>query len=337
VRHSWKVLLYSAAAVALSAAVASIYVLPVLHQQTWVNINQVLAPGVSPADNFLFTITNDPDHNTFNHLISVAALWNIFVVWGLLVLSWHSRKQLLWRLLLAWAALTTALMLRFTLPLWNHLPELRYVQLPWRWLLCLNVAFALALVMAARRWWARLLIYLVAICSVAYVWHRVLPPWWDNSGDIQELVDNQQDQIGNEGTDEYVPAGVDPYDVDQKAPQARYEGPGSAKIEIQTWDSEKRVILVNATSPGKLTLRVFNYPLWNVEVNDHAVQTETLPHTGQMIVPIGRGENRIDIKFVEGSDRRVGALISIMGLGLAGWLLLGSGRPLEAHAVHRES
>jgi 6-pyruvoyl-tetrahydropterin synthase related domain len=328
-RRSWKILLYAAAAVVLSAAIASVYVLPVLHQQKWVSINQVLAPGVSPADNFLFTITNDPDHNTFNHLVSVAATWNIAVVWGLLAVSWRSRKQLIWRLLFAWAALTTALMLRFTLPLWDHLPELRYVQLPWRWLLCLNVVFAIALVIAARRWWARVLIYLIAIASVVYVWHRVLPPWWDNSGDIQELVDNQQDQIGNEGTDEYVPVGVDPYDVDQKAPQVRYDGAGSAKIQVQTWNSEKRIIVANATAPGRLILRLFNYRLWNAEVNGHSIKTETVTHTGQMIVPIKRGENRVQVTFVEGWDRWLGAAISVIGVAIAFTLVFWSRRELK--------
>lgn len=325
VRRSWKILAYAAAAVALSAAIASIYVIPVLHQQHWVNINQVLAPGVRPIDNFLFTTTNDTDHNIFNRLVSVVGSWNIAIVSGMLALSWHARKQLLWRLLLAWAALCTLLMLRCTLPLWNHLPELRYVQLPWRWLLCLNVGFGIGIVLAVRRWWARALIYLIAIASVVYVWHRVLPPWWDNSGDIQEMVDNQQDQIGNEGTDEYVPAGADPYDADQKAPQVRYVGAGTAKIDVQTWDSEKRVMVVNATAHGQLILRLFNYRLWNAEVNGHSIETETMPQTGQMIVPIKRGENRVRVKFAEGWDRPAGAVISIIGLAIVALLIHGHG------------
>lgn len=329
VRRSWKVLAYAAAAVALSAAIASIYVIPVLHQQHWVNINQVLAPGVRPIDNFLFTTTSDTDHNIFNRLVSVVGSWNIATVSGMPALSWHARKQLLWRLLLAWAALCTLLMLRFTLPLWNHLPELRYVQLPWRWLLCLNVGFGIGIVLAVRRWWARALIYLIAIASVVCVWHRVLPPWWDNSGDIQEMVDNQQDQVGNEGTDEYVPLGVDPYDADQKAPQVRYVGVGTAKIEVQSWDSEKRVMVVNATAHGQLILRLFNYRLWNAEVNDHSIETETMPQTGQMVVPIKRGENRVQIKFAEGWDRPVGAAVSILGLIVAFMLL----RPVQTASL----
>jgi hypothetical protein len=241
---------------------------------------------------------------------------------------------MLWWLMLAWGAMCSILMIKFTLPLWTHLPELRYVQLPWRWLLCLNVVFALGVVIAFRRWWLRTLVCVIALGSVLWVWHRVLPPWWDNSGDIQEMVDNQQDGVGNEGTDEYVPAGVDPYDVDQNAPPARFEGRGSAKIHVVQSQSEKRLIVADVTSPGKLVLRLFNYPLWKVEVNGRAVRTETTSNTGQMVVPVAAGENRVQVRFVEGRDRLVGAAISLFAmLVVIFWFVrsrAGSEGPLKA-------
>jgi hypothetical protein len=313
-RRSWRVIAYASLAVVLGGALAGVYLAPVLHQQNWVNISQVLAPGVRPVDNFLFVTLADADHNRFNRLISVVALCEIVIVAALLIASRRWRNQMLWRLMLAWGVMCSVLMIKFTLPLWTHLPELRYVQLPWRWLLCLNVVFAVGVVTAFRRWWLRALVCVIALGSVLWVWHRVLPPWWDNAGDIQEMVDNQQDGIGNEGTDEYVPVGVDPYDVDQNAPPARFEGRDSAKIRVEKWQAEKRVILVDATSSGKLVLRLFNYPLWNVEVNGRAVRTETTSNTGQMVVPVAAGENRVQVTFVEGWDRLVGAGFSAFAI-----------------------
>ena len=147
------------------------------------------------------------------------------------------------------------------------------------------------------------------------VWHRVQNPWWDNAGDIQEMLDNQQDGIGNEGADEYVPIGVDPYDTDQKAGQVRFEGKGHAYITIQKWDAEKRAIGASTGSPGKLVLRLFNYPLWKVEVNGRQVTTESTPDTGQIVVPVAAGENSVRIRFVEAWDHKLGLLLS--GIGLA--------------------
>ena len=57
----------------LGLALAAFYVVPAIYEQKWVEIAQVLSPGVRPQDNFLFTTINDPDHNRFNVLVSVVA------------------------------------------------------------------------------------------------------------------------------------------------------------------------------------------------------------------------------------------------------------------------
>ncbi|HEX3740813.1 MAG TPA: 6-pyruvoyl-tetrahydropterin synthase-related protein [Terriglobales bacterium] len=309
-RRSFAVLLYAGLAVALGAMLAGFFLLPAYHQKSWVNIGQVLAPGVRPQDGFLFTNTADPDHNRFNLLVSIVALSQFLILAETFVSSRSWRKDRLWRSLLVWSALSALLMFRFTLPLWNHLPELRFVQLPWRWLLCLNVPFALMVAMALQRWWWRIALCAVMLGLLTLVWHRVQNPWWDNSGDIQEMLDNQQDGTGNEGVDEYVPIGVDPYDADQKAPLVRFEGSGQTRIDVQEWAAEKRRIVVHTQSPGELVLRLFNYPLWKVQVNGRPAQTSSTPDTGQMIVPISAGESRIQIYFVDGWDRKVGWLLS---------------------------
>ena len=325
-RKSWRILAHAGIAVLLGGALAAVYLVPVLHQRNWVSISQVLAPGVRPVDNFLFVTLADTDHNRFNRLVSIVALCEVVIVAAMLFFLRRSRGQMLWRLMLAWGLLCSVLMIGFTLPLWTYLPELRYVQLPWRWLLCLNAVFALGIVMAFKRWWLRGLVCVIALGSVLWVWHRVLPPWWDSSGDIQEMVDNQQDGIGNEGTDEYVPAGVDPYDADQHAPPARFEGRGSAKIRVEKWQAEKRWIAADTTSSGKLVLRLFNYPSWKVEVNGRAVRTDTISNTGQIVVPVAAGENRVQVTFVEGWDRLVGAAVSALAMLIVILWFVGTGR-----------
>jgi hypothetical protein len=319
-RRSFTALLYAGLAVVLGAMLAAFFLLPAYHQQSWVNISQVLAPGVRPEDSFLFTNTADADHNRFNLLVSIVAVAQFVILAGAFILSRSFRRNKLWLLLLIWGAVCAVLMISPTLPFWNHLPELRFVQLPWRWLLCLNVPFALLVSMSLRRWWSRIILCVAMLAMLSIVWHRVQNPWWDNAGDIQEMLDNQQDGTGNEGVDEYVPVGVDPYDVDQKAPQVRFEGKGQAQITIQTWDAERRTIDVRATSPGKLVLRLFNYRLWDVTVNGRQFKTESTPDTGQMLIPIGAGENRIRIRFVDGPDRKWGLLLS--GIGFAIVLLI---------------
>ena len=153
-RRSLTVLLYAGSAVVLGAMLAGFFLVPAYHQQSWVNISQVLAPGVRPEDSFLFAKTADPDHNRFNLLVSLVALLQFAILAGAFILARSLRRHKLWLPLLAWSAVCALLMLSPTLPLWNHLPELRFVQLPWRWLLCLNVPFALVIVLSLQpRWW----------------------------------------------------------------------------------------------------------------------------------------------------------------------------------------
>jgi hypothetical protein len=318
-RRSKQGLVAVAAAVVLGAALAGIYLVPAIHQQDWVNVAQALGPGVRPVDNFLFTVTEDADHNRFNSLVSVVALSEIIVIIALLNLSWRSWKSKLWSSAMIWSLLCVPLMFRPTLILWMELPKLRFIQFPWRWLLCLNVPFALLLSVVPRRWWLRTLLYAAAVAVVLVGWHRVQSPWWDSAADIREMVDNQHQGLGNEGTDEYVPAGVDPYDVDVHAPQVRFEGPGTAKLRVESWQAEIRVVVAASTSPGNIVLRLFNYPLWRVEVNGQHVATTRKVPTGEMVVPVGAGENRIQVTFVEGWDRVLGGAISVLALALVGF------------------
>src|SRR5205085_4825249 len=56
VRRSPIVLFYGAMAVVLGAALAGFYIFPAAYEEKWVNIAEVLSPGVRPQDNFLFTV-----------------------------------------------------------------------------------------------------------------------------------------------------------------------------------------------------------------------------------------------------------------------------------------
>jgi hypothetical protein len=327
-RRDFLLIAYGAAAVALGAALAAFFLVPVFHQQSWVNLGQVLAPGVRPEDNFLFTaVAGDPDHYRFNLLVSTVAVWQMAIVALGLFLARAMRRQEPWWPLAAWSAMATLLMAKFTLPLWLHLPELRYVQLPWRWLLCLNVPFAVLIVLATRRWWLRATIYAAMLAVVLLLWHRVQIPWWDDATDLREMVDNQHDGPGYEGTDEYVPAAADPYEIDQQAPRVLFQGNGRAEITIQDWKAESRRVIATTSAPGRLVFRLFNYPSWKVLVNGRTVVADTTPTTGLLMVPVASGENRVQITLVEGWDRTVGAAIAMVALGfLIFWAWRSRGR-----------
>lgn len=316
VRRSPRFLLYGAAAVVLGAALAAFYVLPVAYEEKWVNIAEVLAPGVRPQDNFLFTKMADADHNRFNLLVSLVAAVEIALipVLGFFARQWRKKHPQLWWTAVAWAAAAAILMLSPTLFFWQHLPKLRFVQLPWRWLLCLNVVFALLAVMGIRRWILRAAVSALMLAVLAGVWFKVQPPWWDSAADITEMRDNIEEGRGYEGTDEYVPTGADAYEIKQDAPEIRVEDGGHARVNIERWNAESKIFIVAVTQPAKLVLHLFNYPAWRVEVNGHPVTAESEERTGQMIIPVSSGENRVQLAFVRTQDRTLGGIVSLIAL-----------------------
>jgi len=315
-RRSPRFLAYGAAAVVLGTALVAFYVLPAAYEEKWVNISEVLSPGVRPQDNFLFTNIPDVDHNRFNLLVSLVAVAEIglMLFLGFLARAWRKQHGLLWWTAFTWALVSGMLMLSPTLLLWQHLPQLRFVQLPWRWLLCLNVGFALFTAMGVRRWIRRGAVCALMIAVLAGVWLKVQPPWWDSAADITEMHDNIEEGRGYEGTDEYVPTGADAYELKQNAPQVAIEGGGRTRVNIERWATESKVFIVGVTQPADLVLRLFNYPAWQVEVNGHRVTAESQETTGQMIIPVAAGENRVQLAFVRTWDRRLGGIVSLIAL-----------------------
>jgi hypothetical protein len=310
-QRSWRVVLVGAFAVVVGALLAAFYVAPAAYEQKWVNIGQVISPGLRPVDNFLFAVVADPVHNAFNRLVSVAAMAEVvaLVTAGFCAWRFHPGREIL-RPLVAWGGAAAGLMFPITGLLWDWLPQLRFLQLPWRWLLCLNVALTLLITMAFRRWWARIALYAVVLAAIAYGWWRIQPPWWDTAADVAEMQDNQQEGLGYEGTDEYVPAGADPYEINRDAPRIVFEGRGPAQIRMEEWAPESRSFTVETGEPGEVVLRLFNYPAWKVEVNGRATATGTRAVTGQMVIPLSAGTDHVRIVFARTEDRRSGGIVS---------------------------
>src|ERR1035438_8345184 len=235
--RSARPLVGTAIAMLLGAGLASFYLVPAIYEQRWINLGEVMSPGVRPQDNFLFTTLADPDHNRFNLLVSTVAVTEICVL--ILALYFSRRKnrlgtganrgpaerdstalsKTLWLPLSAWGIASALLMVNVSNILWLHLPQLRYVQLPFRWLLCLNAALAILLAQAALRWSSRLLACALLLAALLVAGDRFQFPWWDQSTDIREMSDAVADGTGYEGTDEYVPAGADPYEVNKNLPR----------------------------------------------------------------------------------------------------------------------
>jgi hypothetical protein len=163
----------------------------------------------------------------------------------------------------------------------------------------------------------------LSIAVIVVGWNRVQAPWWDNAGDLREMQDNVATGAGYEGTDEYKPLGADPSAIDKDARKVTVDGPSHAAIVVLHWDAEEKVFTAQMSAPDQLALRLFRYPAWRVRVNGREVGTAVRESTGQMLVPVEAGMNRVEMRFVRTWDRMVGGWISLAAiLFLLGWTLL---------------
>ena len=81
------------------------------------------------------------------------------------------------------------------------------------------------------------------------------------------------------------------------------------------------------SGPDQLALRLLRYPAWKVEVNGHVVETAAREGTGQMLVPVEAGMNRVQITFIRTWDRTAGGWIALVtGVCLVLGALLGRRR-----------
>ncbi len=318
-----------AGGLALGLGLACFYLLPAAYEQGWVNIEQALSPGLLPAQNFLYTMIDDPEHNLFNWIASSVAILMV-VMTGIAGIAAHRgtaqeeecRETInLWRAMLLLSATATMLMIRPSAVLWEHLPKLRFMQFPWRWMAILAVPYGyfMAAAVARRRMrWFWVLLALVVTCGTATF--LVRSTWW-NSDDIpwiREAIANDQ---GFEGTDEYDPVNDDHSNLPEKAPRVQILPAGESErsapkpeVHIERWTAEEKKLRVLSREPLRVGLRLLDYPAWRVEINGQAVTPQRADTNGQMILPLSPGEQRITVKFLRTPDRKLGCAISVVAL-----------------------
>jgi hypothetical protein len=326
-QKSWWLATRGAAGLALGLGLTGFYLVPAAHEQRWVNIGQALSTGLLPAQNFLFTRVDDVEHTWFNYISSYCALFLILFTAATALASRRivsqekstATRKTPWQTLLLLGAAATLLMLRFTLPLWNLLPKLRFVQFPWRWMSLLAVICScfLAAALERRRGWLWFCLFI--FLSVPLGIFLVRNTWWDPDEMPTQMAAIEKG-TGFEGVDEYDPLGDDHLDLPKRAslvsvlPASDEDSgapPPAAKIQMEFWRPQDHRFRVESPTPAGVALRLLNYPAWQVTVNGHTIAPQRPDDVNQMIVPIAAGKSEIEVRFVRTPDRTTGIALSL--------------------------
>jgi hypothetical protein len=166
--------------------------------------------------------------------------------------------------------------------------------------------------MASKRWMPRLMASAVLLAALIAAGHHFQPPWWDKAADFREMSDAMADGTGYEGTDEYVPAAADAYELNKTLPRVSDETGAPVGAKIMAWRPTEKHFTVHAAAAKNLTVRLYSYPAWDVVLNGQPVAILKTDVTGLIVVPIAAGDNDVEIYFRRTIDRLVGGIVSLI-------------------------
>jgi hypothetical protein len=336
-------LLYGSVAALTGLGLAAFTLFPAAWEQKWVYIDAVVRPNQLPVANFLFSPFGVANMYMFNHRLSRLA---VLLILGALASAIGARRMrhgtpAVWWSLTVLCILSGFLMFPVSTAIWRALPELRFVQFPWRWLFPMCAAAALlvsfAVIQSKRK---RILLPVLGLGLVAVdatiVYAKQVYPHF-----VAEIADKFHSGRGYDGLLEYMPlAGKGRYlpaDAPLIAPaepsieQSADTPPG---VYVELWSPERKMIRADLPHPMTVNLKLLAYPAWQASVNGKPAALQDNPQTGQIMLVLPAGASRTEIKFAQTWDRVVGTEISI-GSGvvlIALWQLIAVSRKRATEA-----
>ena len=374
--RSWAPILRAVTAAALGIALTAFYLVPAAFQQRWVDIRQAIDdPGLRVENSFLFGHAPGADmdlHNIELQRVSIIALAGVVLTLACILIAWR-RKTLpapkFWIPLALIPVAVILLQFPFSLPLWNLLPKLRFLQFPWRWLVVLEAPAGLFF--AAAVWphstaCRRPKCAIAALCASAFLastavaGHYFFQPC-DEEDAVAPMVTAYNSGAGFDGVDEYAAVGADnsivatglpdaclvqnpriplgvidtpdanpDWWVEQKSCQATYSA-NPAESHSNPQHLRLSAVLPHA---GYLILRLRTYPAWRLTLNGQPAPPLVSRDDGLITVPVPQGPLNLAVNWTTTPDVRAGRWLTLLALILLTALCLFERPPSSRKPVH---
>ncbi|HZQ42960.1 MAG TPA: hypothetical protein VFA99_06890 [Acidobacteriaceae bacterium] len=343
----------------LGLALAAFYLLPAAYERRYVQVAMAIIANMRVEDNFLFGHTGDGPHDAVLHtasLIAVAMLIAAVIAIAIAFLvrrrdrnydeSADDRSDDRSAPLLIVAALTICIAFLLTpvsLPIWHHVPELAFLQFPWRLLCVIGATLALTIALALRSIpnlkTTILLLSLVGVAFVGTMTAREIVAFRQPCEALD--VPSARAQLfathhGVEPTDEYTP-------IDADNDVLRWDDPGywlatnpaafapgtvpNPAAMIVNYDvpppvSETisgvapRHLQLSLLQPEILVLNLRDFPEWQVFRNGTLLANHLERDDGLLAIAVPAGGSTIDVRWHRTWDEWLGDAISLLALGM---------------------
>ena len=335
-QKSWVPVLRAAISAALGVALAAIYLIPAVWEQHWADLQQAAAdPGQRIENSWLFARHADPALNFHDFVLHQASLIAVAMIavalCGLLVCWLRGRLpgQRQWWIPLALIPVVI-LFLQFpvSLPLWNSLPKLRFLQFPWRWLVVLEAPMAVFFAGAvwpanSARLWRRIAV--LAACTAIFlalttVAEQVFFQPCDEEDAVPGLLATYHSGSGVGGSDEYAPIGADDSLVATGLPSACLVSDPSIELGKGTGTPDSAPVWDAGQGSCEATFAAVPDPALSAGPNRGQARLEHLriaavtPHSGFLILRLRSypaWQVKVNGQPVTGLPRRDDGLIAV--------------------------
>lgn len=360
VNKTWAPVIRAAVATALGLGLAATYWLTAACERHWVDIRQATQDaGYYYENNWLFAHSKSP--NSFMHnLVLDQASWiavsmialaiaGTTVCWrrGTLPIQKNTASPRFWIPLAVIPVVIFFLLVPISRPVWRLLPEMSFLQYPWRWLEAVEAPMAVIIIAAFWPRSRRGRVAAVAACTVAFLalttlagsfFFQVCYP----EDTVASTVADFRTGAGFEGMEEYEPPGGDDSNIargladaclvsdpsivlgkpDPGDPTANPiwtadQGTCQATFAVVGGDQanpEHRRFNAVIPHAGYLVLRLVRFPAWSIHVNGRTASSLPQRDDGLIAVPVAQGPVDLTLDWTTTRDVILGRWVTLISI-----------------------
>ncbi|WP_348268529.1 6-pyruvoyl-tetrahydropterin synthase-related protein [Edaphobacter sp. DSM 109919] len=329
----------------LGLGLAAFYILPAAYERRYVQITAALAPGSNVQNNFLFHHTASPNHNAVLNTAStiavvLLAITAIAITITAIRSSFPTPKARLPQIpILPLAILTIVvafLLTPLSNPIWQHVPELPFLQFPWRLLAILAAVLGLALALALPPLRLKTIsaaaLSLSVAAALAFTGYHLFHQYCYPEDTAPSTLTLFRSNIGTAPNGEYTPIGADNQSLDQTNPPFwllpnRQDDANTPAPANATPGPAPTSLTLNSATPQILVLNLRDYPAWRITLNQTILPTRLHRSDGLIALPIPAGLNHIAITYLRTRDQTVGDILTLFSLAILLLILRRKRRP----------
>ncbi len=360
-RHEWKTLprrwLSVVGGLLLGVGLAAIFLIPLAVELQYVagaedppdTIPYLTSNFLQPFETFAQPLPMDLTDLRFELPTTLGLVGGVLGVLGLLALIQRKQYAIAIALLVAMAFMVFML-LEISLPVWERIPFLAQLRFPARLLRVGAVLLALlggaSILLLPRRWQSAglalgLVIVLIAGLPLVYPNQRFVN--WDNLSALDEInMERVEHNWGTTSYDEFDPIWGERVPLDRVPdPEEYITNPLRIVVrrteiinlypvleEVEELDASTTRVVV--TEPVALKFHQYYYPGWSAAMDGQPVPIRAESEFGLITVDVPPGEHVISLRYVGTTAQTIGAVITLLSIGLSLALYLTGRKPSPA-------